>query len=85
MITPSSVVLGPPGCGKTHAMLEVVQDALSRSVSPTRIGFFTFTRAARQEARERVCRNLGIGESSLPHDPLSSSESPSCGSPRLHG
>lgn len=46
-------VLGPPGTGKTRYLLEKLEEEL-KTVSPNRIAFLTFTRAARLEALGRV-------------------------------
>ncbi len=60
------VILGPPGTGKTHALLEQLERELSSGVSPERIAFVTFTRAARLEALNRVRAKLGFSEAQLP-------------------
>ena len=38
-----TIVLGPPGTGKTHTLLEKVDDYL-KTTNPDRIGYFAFTR-----------------------------------------
>ena len=43
------------GTGKTTALLNKVDDALSAGVDPTHIGYFAFTRQAANEAIERAC------------------------------
>lgn len=47
-------VFGPPGSGKTTYLLNVVDEELSRGVSPGNIGYFSFTRKAANEARDRA-------------------------------
>src|SRR5262249_42035671 len=54
------VVLGPPGCGKTTRLLELLDVELRRGVDPDRIGFVTFTRAARRQAQQQVGKRLGL-------------------------
>jgi DNA helicase II / ATP-dependent DNA helicase PcrA len=47
-------VFGPPGTGKTTYLLDRVSELISEGISPTRIGYFAFTRKAAHEARERA-------------------------------
>jgi len=47
-------LLGPPGCGKTTALLEYLEKELEAGVLPHRVAFLTFTRAARYEALQRT-------------------------------
>ena len=47
-------VFGPPGSGKTTYLLNVAQAELERGISPSRIGYFSFTRKAATEAKERA-------------------------------
>jgi DNA helicase-2/ATP-dependent DNA helicase PcrA len=47
-------VFGPPGSGKTTYLLNQVEQELSDGISPGRIGYFSFTRKAANEARDRA-------------------------------
>ena len=47
-------VFGPPGSGKTTFLLNVVETELGEGVSPASIGYFSFTRKAATEAKERA-------------------------------
>ena len=47
-------VFGPPGSGKTTYLLNQVETELENGVSPARIGYFSFTRKAANEARDRA-------------------------------
>ena len=46
-------VFGPPGTGKTTYLLNRVEQELE-TVHPSRIGYFSFTRKAANEARDRA-------------------------------
>jgi DNA helicase-2/ATP-dependent DNA helicase PcrA len=47
-------VFGPPGSGKTTYLLNVAQAELERGIAPQRIGYFSFTRKAANEAKGRA-------------------------------
>ena len=47
-------IFGPPGTGKTTTLLGMVEKSLADGVSPSRIGFFAFTKKAANEAKERA-------------------------------
>lgn len=54
-MTPSiEKVFGPPGSGKTTYLLNVVDRELEAGVSSARMGYFSFTRKAANEARDRA-------------------------------
>ena len=61
-----TIVLGPPGTGKTHTLLEKVDDDL-KTTNPDRIGYFAFTRKAANEAIERAMKKFNFSEDDLPH------------------
>ena len=48
-----TIVLGPPGTGKTHTLLNEV-DKYLKTTDPNRIGYFSFTQKAAYEARDRM-------------------------------
>lgn len=56
---------GPPGTGKTRALLDRVRDELSRGVEPERIALVAFTRRAAAEARARGAEELGLDEDAM--------------------
>ena len=60
-------ILGPPGCGKTHTNTLLVKQCIEDGIPPERIACVSFTRKAAQESKERVCRDLGVSEDSLPY------------------
>lgn len=47
-------IYGPPGTGKTTDMLRLVGEAKDRGYRPNEIGFFSFTKAAANEALKRL-------------------------------
>ena len=47
-------IFGPPGTGKTTYLLNTVAELLQEGISPERIGYFSFTRKAAHEARDRA-------------------------------
>jgi DNA helicase-2/ATP-dependent DNA helicase PcrA len=61
-----TIVLGPPGTGKTHTLLNKVQDYL-KSVDPDKIGYFAFTKKAANEAKARAMDKFNYTEDDLPY------------------
>ncbi len=60
------IILGPPGCGKTHSLLDVVAELLADDVDPTRIAFLAFTRAAAREAKQRAQEKFNFTDKDMP-------------------
>lgn len=61
------VILGPPGCGKTTYLLDVVDKEMASGVDPARIGYFSFTRKATIEAMDRACKKFDFKKTDLPY------------------
>ncbi len=61
-----TIVLGPPGTGKTHTLLEQVETYL-KNTDPNKIGYFAFTKKASNEARERAMKKFNYSEDDLPY------------------
>ena len=51
-------VIGPPGTGKTHTLLEKVKEYVDNGTPLARIGYFAFTRKAAYEARDRFLKEF---------------------------
>lgn len=62
-----NILLGPPGTGKTTKLVSLVEEQLARGISPQRIGFFSFTTKAANEAKERASTKLNIPAYQLPY------------------
>lgn len=60
------LILGGPGCGKTTALLQLVEEHIEAGIQPNEIAFVAFTRKAATEARERACEKFGLKETELP-------------------
>ena len=61
-----TIVLGPPGTGKTHTLLEQVETYL-KNTDPDKIGYFAFTKKASNEAKERAMKKFNYSEDDLPY------------------
>lgn len=66
IMTPE-IVLGPPGTGKTTAMIAIVEEEISYGVSPDEIGFISFTRRAAREAADRAKAKFNLTDHQLPY------------------
>lgn len=63
----TTLLLGPPGTGKTTSLLDAVERELDRGVAPDRIGFVTFTRRAAEEAVRRAGARFNLQRKQLPY------------------
>lgn len=61
----STVIYGPPGCGKTTAIIDRMAEAVSRGTPASRIGLVSFTRAAAHEIAKRAGVSPGKNISTL--------------------
>ena len=63
----TKIILGPPGTGKTHNLLNLVEQELAKGTPPDRIGFVAFTKKAATEARDRAMKKFNLEEQHLPY------------------
>ena len=56
-----TIVLGPPGTGKTTTLLNKVDDYLKQT-DPDKVGYFAFTQKAAYEARDRAIKKFNLEE-----------------------
>ena len=61
-----TIVLGPPGTGKTTTLLNEV-DKYLKQTDPNKIGYFSFTQKAAHEARNRAMDKFNFSEDDLPY------------------
>ena len=61
-----TIVLGPPGTGKTTTLLNEV-DKYLKETDPDKIGYFSFTQKAAYEARDRAMSKFNLSEDDLPY------------------
>lgn len=60
------LLLGPPGCGKTHRLIWEVEQELARGTRPDEIAMVSFTRKSVEEARSRACAKFKLTPKDLP-------------------
>lgn len=59
------LILGGPGTGKTTRLISILEQEL-KTCDPTEVGFFSFTRKAAEEARDRVKVKFKYSDDDLP-------------------
>lgn len=62
-----TLLLGPPGCGKTTRLLKEVSRCLATGVDPQRLAFVSFTKAAVTVARDRALDQFNLIPDDLPY------------------
>jgi superfamily I DNA/RNA helicase len=60
------VILGPPGCGKTTALLTLVEQHIEQGIASERIAYFSFTRKAVDVAKTRARERFSLSDDALP-------------------
>lgn len=62
-----TLVLGPPGCGKTTFLLNTVQQEMADGIHPSRIAYVSFTRKAAGEAVTRALDKFNAKRPDFPY------------------
>lgn len=60
------IIYGPPGSGKTSALLQHMETFLKKGGSPEDIAFLAYTRRAAKEALDRACECTGLPRQAFP-------------------
>ena len=60
------LILGPPGCGKTYRLINIVKEELSNGTPPEKIGFVSFSKKVIEEAKSRTVVQLGLSDKDVP-------------------
>lgn len=58
-------ILGPPGCGKTTYLMNIIRQALKEGTRPEEICFTTFSRAGIYEARDRAKAEFNLSNDGI--------------------
>ena len=60
MIENSTQIFGPPGCGKTERLMQIIEENIAAGVSPADIVFVSFSKKSIEEARDRAMTRFNL-------------------------
>jgi len=58
-------VYGPPGTGKTTTLISMLKTVLASGTPPTQVSYITHTKAACEEVKDRVAKELGLARGDM--------------------
>jgi len=67
MAHPIQIIVGPPGCGKTTRLMEIMEEEMSKGVYPEEIAFCSFTKKAANEAIDRAVKRFRLPKGDFPY------------------
>lgn len=62
----NTIILGPPGTGKTRRLLDILDQELATGTRPDRVAFLSFTKKAVETARDRAIERFNFTKDDLP-------------------